>query len=595
MKKPQPKSRWVFWIGYFLLNLLLFAPGYFLNLDHTSFFPRTELEGFTASWAMVFLRDNLDLFRLCADFLMMAAIVAFIRLNKPFSTILAALCIPVYLFWLIYQIYYAVSVRLYGIHPDLQNDWILIQEYLPAFLDQVTQGNTRQYFWFGGGVILVSVLVGVGVYKWAKISLRTWGNHVQFLGLAILGIVVSQATQFFNQVEVPYRPDYQGVQWISGHFQKSVQIEESDTLKDFGDIFPYNQYTSFELEQKPNIYLLFIESYGKVMATHPDIQDTYADTLQSLELALQDSGWHVASGYSLSPIMGGKSWLAFTSMMAGTRIHNQVQYLKLLEKYPEYPHVIRYFQQQGYQTFRMKTLANQANHKFEELPLVEQFFGFDRWLQFGDFPYKGYEYDYFGGVPDQFALNYFQEEIVQPEGGPFLLFFITMASHTPWFPPPLILDDWRMLDTVQQDPYGFPVPDPDMHPYDQFVERFRNRVKGPLPERIMNSIHYELEMCKDFIVKQGDENSLFILIGDHQPSMIVEYGKDPLETPVHIISQDSSLVNYFTRYGFVPHMEANPNRPITLRHEGLYSLLIRGITTHYGTSARVPDYLIRGL
>ena len=47
------------------------------------------------------------------------------------------------------------------------------------------------------------------------------------------------------------------------------------------------------------------------------------------------------------------------------------------------------------------------------------------------------------------------------------------------------------------------------------------------------------------------DNSIFILIGDHQPPQVSRRA-DGWATPVHVIAQDAAFVDAFAPYGFTP-------------------------------------------
>ena len=252
----------------------------------------------------------------------------------------------------------------------------------------------------------------------------------------------------------------------------------------------------------------------------------------------------------------------------------------------------RYLSSQGYQTFRLKTFSKQKASTDDAYAFQQRFFGFDKWLKHEDFPYKGYEYDFHGGIPDQYAMNYFHEEVATDSTKPIAMFFITMASHVPWFPPPPLVDDWRQLDSITTDPYNIEIPDSVTRRYDRFMARITDK----LTPRYVTTVLYDLRMASQFIRQQADPNSIFIVLGDHQAPMVTYYGGDGLEVPVHIISRDTSFLASLTDYGFHPGMEADTTLPAPLRHQGLYSLFMREMMNHYGEENQaLPVYLPKGI
>jgi hypothetical protein len=98
---------------------------------------------------------------------------------------------------------------------------------------------------------------------------------------------------------------------------------------------------------------------------------------------------------------------------------------------------------------------------------------------------------------------------------------------------------------------------------------------------------------EEFITSLEKENSVIVLIGDHQPPA-VSRREDGYGTMVHIISQDVDLLASFHDYGFVDGLVLE-NLATTVRHEGLYSLFVRNFVAQYGrTPLNTPPYLPYG-
>src|SRR5690606_33824538 len=106
----------------------------------------------------------------------------------------------------------------------------------------------------------------------------------------------------------------------------------------------------------------------------------------------------------------------------------------------------------------------------------------------------------------------------------------------------------------------------------------------------LNAIEYELHMLTNFIQQHADEDAIFVLVGDHQPPRVSRRA-DTYDTPVHIISRDTEFIANLEPYGLVPDLVIE-EESAALRHEGLYSLLVRNLVQTYGKSpARLPAYL----
>ena len=159
---------------------------------------------------------------------------------------------------------------------------------------------------------------------------------------------------------------------------------------------------------------------------------------------------------------------------------------------------------------------------------------------------------------------------------PKFLFFITQNSHIPFTPPDSLVQDWHTLNV--------PVGTTDQE--SEFITR-------PSPEKYLESECYEIRLMTRFITSFKNKNAVFILIGDHQPPMLTTEN-DGFETPVHIISGDPAFIAGFKEYGFVEGLQSDSVQKI--RHEALYSLLLRELVRNYGQDTlHLPRYFPEGL
>jgi phosphoglycerol transferase MdoB-like AlkP superfamily enzyme len=271
--------------------------------------------------------------------------------------------------------------------------------------------------------------------------------------------------------------------------------------------------------------------------------------------------------------------MSYTSALFGLRIDTHPQFLSLFDRYQsiDYPDLGRYLKSQGYEYVRLSSLADEL--KDEAWLKYINFYGVDRWLRYRDLDYQGSHYGWGPSPPDQYALNFADSAIRSSTDRPVFFFFITQNSHYPWQPLPKIVDDWRTLN-VETD--ISPLPSPDSIPHE--VRR----------NNYLKAIEYELGFLTDFVLRTGDEDSVFILIGDHQPQR-VSRRSDGFDTPIHIISKDAALVDAFLDYDFTRGLGVQNLTP-TMRHEGFYSMFMRVLLTQYGQGIKIPpEYLPSGI
>jgi hypothetical protein len=209
-----------------------------------------------------------------------------------------------------------------------------------------------------------------------------------------------------------------------------------------------------------------------------------------------------------------------------------------------------------------------------------RFYGADRWITFDTLNYEGPLFGWGPSAPDQFTFGFIQEFVLQQEQPTFLV-YLTQNSHYPWTPLPPVLDDWRELETL------------DMQDGVISEAQKKGLSLGDSRQNYLQALENTLNLLDEFI-RSLAENSVIVLIGDHQPPT-VSRREDGYETMIHIISQDVNLLESFHDYGFVDGLILENLEP-TIRHEGLYSLFIRNFVAQYGKSPlSIPPYLPNGL
>ena len=158
-----------------------------------------------------------------------------------------------------------------------------------------------------------------------------------------------------------------------------------------------------------------------------------------------------------------------------------------------------------------------------------------------------------------------------------MLFFITQNSHYPFAPLPPLVEDWHTLNSVTDNQGEI-----DDDAREHAVRR----------QDYFNAIDYSLRMVVQFILQIGDDDALFVLIGDHQPPRVSRRA-DGFDTPIHIISRDPNVIGAFQAQGFTPGLWVDGKEP-TMKHEGFYSMLVRALLSDGKKDTQLPSYLPDG-
>lgn len=570
----------IFLLCFLLLNLLLFLPLYWLNRDDASFLPLADFFG--RDWSadlqhLLLWRKNIDPFRWNVELVILVGLWANLgRLRRPG---IRTLFIGLYFLTLFYYIYEAITLTIYQVDPIFYHHYFLVLDGLHFLLEHL---HLSLGLYVASGVLLFLVLVAVYAFVRLLFSIPVAERLSPWLRLSVgfLATIMLLATVSYQKVlAVPTMVVSSLFFKVENNVQKSLQVYYDIHNFDDTALRQVYNYSNLTLQHKPNIYLIFVESYGSVLYQRPDYKARYERLLTDLQQQLAAGGWQAVSTLSESPTWGGGSWLAYTSTLFGLRIDTHPQFLSLLNKYQNetYPSFGAYLKQQGYRYYHLSSLSSELSEG--DWLKQERFFGADHWFRFEELNFHGPMYGWGPAPPDQYVLHYTHERLIQASHQPFLLFFITQNSHYPFVPAPTLVDDWHTLNNDQPSP-----PSIDAEGIDHALRR-RNYA---------DAIQYELQMLSEFVITTGGDDDLFIFIGDHQPPR-VSRRDDGFATPVHIVSRDQRLLATFQRYGFGPGLRAPALTP-TLHHEGFYSLLVRVLVERYGDGANapLPPYLPKG-
>ncbi len=553
----------IFWLTFLLLNGLLFLPAYLLNSSISTFLPQSTLpygKG-AGEWSVLFLRNNYDIFRLHVEwFITVGGLLIISLFYKPhrFQKPVKFGVFTVYWLLLSYAMYYAGSIKLYGDHPYFLNDYVLAKEVLPVFFGGMSS-DVNMMYWLGGLAFILLIVLTYQLIKFLINSLlytKGYSWHIVSLSLLLVFIGLDEVRKQYEKNSYPYA--FNVVHWAMPLISKSANLKETKAVVDYGIIDEYKAFSDTTLDSLPNIYLIFIESYGATLYTSPELKTPYLDLLTEIEDSLARNEWQAVSILSESPIVGGRSWLSFTSVLTGLSIANHLQYKDLLDNHTEFPHLMRYLSNQGYQTYRLNTMIDTKITDSTFITDLNAFYDFDYWTQYRDINYQGHQYEpMFGGLPDQYAINYLQDSVYKNQAHPLFLFFITMTSHVPFYEPPPLVEDWTTLNTIDT------------------TYKVSYDLDGSPPDRYIKSMRYELSIFTKFLTEEIEENSIVVLLGDHQPPWIANEGS---EVPLHIISKHKAYLKHLNSIGFQKGMEVKDFDRV-IHHKDIYQILVKMLNT----------------
>lgn len=579
MHAQQWRTELGFWASFFVLNGLLFLPLYALNVQEMSFLPLAEgtRSGREAAAQIFAWRTNFDIFRINIELLAVVALWSFVAVVRRRTV--RALVVVLYLLVLSYYTYEGIVLSIWNNEPVFYNHYFMAQDGVLFLLEGIRLSPFVYVAVLAGFAALVGIIVWLMRRVLPARSQPQVGRWSRVVLAALVGVSLLALFAYRGALAQPEMVVSSLAYKLERNIQESMRMySDAAAINDRTIRQAYN-YNRYDLAERPNIYLIFVESYGSVLYKRDDYQVAYRKLLAELEPQYEDAGWHAATALSAAPTWGGGSWMSYTSAMFGIYVAEHPFYLTLFDKYQQldYPDLSTWLQDQGYTYYRASSLSKELKESLWEK--YTNFYGVDEWIRYSDLEYVGQRYGWGPAPPDQYVLN-FAQDYMEAAAGPRLFFFITQNSHYPWMPIPEIVEDWRTLNVPEDD---------QVVPSDDEIEHAQRRMN------YFNSIDYELTYLTRFILERGTENDIFVLVGDHQPPRVSRRA-DGFETPMHIISRNADFIADLGEYGFVDGLDVELDANPPLRHEGFFSLFARTLLKNYGEEPeKLPPFLPKGV
>ncbi len=292
-----------------------------------------------------------------------------------------------------------------------------------------------------------------------------------------------------------------------------------------------------------DVRLFIVESYGHTLFSNEEHRVLIEPVYDRLEKTLSEADFASVSHFLSSPAFGGRSWLADATLFSGLWIADQ-QVFNTMHTSGAVT-LVNLMRQAGYHTL----LAAPGMTYIDE-----NFFGFfpyeTRLIQ-EDFVYRGRSFSFGGGMTDQFLINAVRlslEESVDPS--PLFATYILVSSHVPFNVLPPFISDWNSIGdgSVYWD-----------HPRRIFENNWLSG--GEYPEGYTASIEYVLETIVDYLVTFVDDDSVTIVVGDHQPRIPIAEPESTYSVPIHVITRDSSYLESYRARGFTDGLEGDQPIP----------------------------------
>ncbi len=297
----------------------------------------------------------------------------------------------------------------------------------------------------------------------------------------------------------------------------------------------------FEALRGKDVVVVFVESYGRSVLEDPRYSEATTARLTGLEDNLAARGFVMASGWLASPTVGGQSWLAHGALLSGLPTTDGQRYAMMIDS-PR-PTLNRLFAQAGWRTLAVMPGITMAWPE-------AAYFGYREVYAARDLGYRGLPFGWVT-MPDQYTLSAFESRRGARPREPVMAEIALLSSHAPWTPIADILP-WETIG----DGSGFTA----------------EQRRGDTPERVWRdpetvrtayaaSIDYTLATLGGFIERHGG-NTVFVILGDHQPAAIVTGPGASRDVPVHIVADDPAVIKRIRSWNWTPGLRPAGNAPV---------------------------------
>lgn len=408
----------------------------------------------------------------------------------------------------------------------------------------------------GVAALLTLALVVWGLWwasgVWARLSVRpSVAGGVAAASILFAGVAVAEIGHAMGRWALPLSPP-------GAAFTARVGVERvtmaRDTLAELRAFEaaalddPFAARSDLLSAIDRDVFLIFVESYGRTSLDTPLYADTHRATLEAAETRLNALGLSMRSGLLTAPTRGGQSWLSHATFANGLWIANQTSYGAALAS--DRQSLFHIASDAGFHT---AAIMPQITLEWPEADLM----GFETVLAAADLGYAGAPFNWVT-MPDQFTFAAL-DRLLREDGDARRLFVqvATGSSHAPWLPVPELVD-WDAIGDGQifNDMANSGDP-PDV------VWRDRDRVR----DQYRQAVDYALRVVFDYAARHAAEAPLIFVIGDHQAAGFVALDERP-DVPVHVIGPEAlvtATADWGWSEGLIPADDADVRSMAAMR------------------------------
>jgi phosphatidylglycerophosphate synthase len=293
-----------------------------------------------------------------------------------------------------------------------------------------------------------------------------------------------------------------------------------------------------------DVLLVFVESYGRVAVQDSSFSPRIRAVLGQGTAQLRAAGFSSRSAFLTSPTFGGLSWLAHSTLQSGIRVDGQRRYDALVKD--DRLTLTRAFKRAGWRAVGVMP----ANHR--AWPEGFSFYHYDAIYDRRNLGYRGPDFG-LPPMPDQYTFLALQRrELARRHRPPLFAEVDLISSHAPWTRIPRLIP-W---DQVGDGSVFARVPAEESTQAALFGDAKRARAAYG------HSIEYSMRALFSFVQRYGDDDTVLVVLGDHQPATLVTGQDASHDVPISVIAHDPKVLDRIAGWGWQDGMLPSPRAPV---------------------------------
>ncbi|MEO3825601.1 sulfatase [Actinomadura sp. B10D3] len=289
-----------------------------------------------------------------------------------------------------------------------------------------------------------------------------------------------------------------------------------------------------------DVLLAFVESYGRSAVENPEYAPHVDPVLDQGTQRLAKAGFSARSGWLTSSTAGGGSWLAHATLLSGLWVDNQQRYRTLVNS--------------------DRMTLNGAFHRADArtvalMPAITRawpegkFFGYDKIYDNRNLGYRGPRFS-FATMPDQYTLSTLQRtELAKKDRAPVMAETALVSSHAPWASIPRLVPWDRVGDGSVFNGMG--------KGYDASWP-----AGGRIRTEYRKSIEYTLNTLVSYVETYGDDDTVLVFLGDHQPAPLITGPGASRDVPITIVAKDRAVLDRISGWGWQDGLRPAKDSPV---------------------------------